>query len=104
MADDISKKIMDVLSDPEMMKKLSNVMGSLGASSDEPKEQNDTPTELTANAQNIISSLNYNDDRRITLLTALKPYLRESRASGIDTAIKILKMTKLTEVFKNIDI
>ena len=104
MADDISKKIMEVLSNPEMMQKIGDVMGSMGISQDKAQEQRDTSSELAVNAQNIISSLNYNDDRRITLLTALKPYLRESRANGIDTAIKILKMTKLTEVFKNIDI
>jgi len=104
MTEDISKKIMDILSNPEMMQKLSDVLGNSGTSEDKSPEQKDTSSALAVNAQNIVSSLNYSDDRRITLLTALKPYLRESRASGVETAIKILKMTKLTEAFKNIDI
>ena len=102
MADDMSGKIMDILSNPEMMKKLNDVMGSLSAPSDN-SGYNDN-NELAANAKNILSTLNHTDDKRITLLNALKPYLRESRASGIDKAIKILKMTKLTEVFKNIEL
>jgi len=104
MPDDISKKISEVLSNPDMMQKLGEVMNSLSASNSNMPKQSEATGEITENAKNIISSLSHTDDRRITLLTALKPYLRESRASGVDTAIKILKMSKLTEVFKNIDI
>ena len=104
MADDMSGKIMDILSNPEMMKKLNDVMGSLGAPSESENYSDNSSNELTASAKNIISTLNHTDDRRITLLNALKPYLRESRASGVDKAIKMLRMTKLTEVFKNIDL
>lgn len=104
MADDMSGKIMDILSNPEMMQKLNDVMSSLGASSENTSYNDNSSNELAANAKNIISTLNHADDRRITLLNALKPYLRDSRANGVDKAIKILKMTKLTEVFKNIEL
>lgn len=99
MADDMSNKIMEILSNPEMMKKINDVMGSLGGSSD--GTEGDASSELAENARNIMSSINHTDDRRITLLNAIKPYLRESRASGVDKAIKMLRITKLTEIFKN---
>ena len=103
MADDMSGKIMDILSNPDMMQKLNDVIGSLGSSENAVYNSNSS-TDLTENAKNILSTLNNSDDRRITLLNALKPYLRDSRANGVDKAIKILKMTKLTEVFKNIEL
>ena len=41
------------------------------------------------------------DDRRINLLTALKPYLSSSRSANVDKAIRLLRLTKLTETFRN---
>lgn len=100
MADDMSSKVMEILSNPEMMQKLNSVIGSLGAGSDAPQSQSDT-SNIEASAKSIMSSINRSDDRRITLLNALRPYLRESRASEVDKAIKMLRLTKLTEIFKN---
>lgn len=130
MADDMTGKIMEILSNPEMMKKISDVMGSLGgggaqnAQTPSPSQSTDSngggtgdlsssmnalfgadsakeTSELAANAKKMINTLNHTDDRRINLLNAIKPYMRESRASGVDKAVRLLRLTKLTEIFRN---
>ena len=103
MSDDIGKKISEVLSNPEMMQKLNEVMSSLSIPDIKDNSISEDSNYIATNAQSFLSSINNADDKRITLLSALKPYLRESRANGVDTAIKILKMSKLTEIFKNIE-
>lgn len=99
MADDMSGKIMDMLSNPEMMKRLNDVIGTLGAT--QSSNDSDSSDAIAANAKSIINSINHTDDHRIALLNALKPYLRDSRAAGVDKAIKMLRLTKLTEIFRN---
>lgn len=126
---DISNLISGMLSNPDALKNLMNTMaGSMQNSSQSPDSsyQSDGGTaaqapssytaasespfslpdisdgnNLEASVQSMLSALNRTDDRRITLLTALKPYMSSSRASGVDRAIKILKLSKLTEVLRN---
>lgn len=57
--------------------------------------------DLESSVKSMMNVLNQSDDRRITLLNALKPYLSPARAGGIDRAIRILKLTKLSEVLRN---
>ena len=51
--------------------------------------------------RNMISAINNTDDRRITLLTALKPYLSSTRAVEADKAIKLLRLTKISQFLRN---
>jgi hypothetical protein len=39
-------------------------------------------------------------DDRCTLLTALKPYLREGRRGRVDEAIRLLQLWRLAELFR----
>ena len=48
-----------------------------------------------------MSALNNTDDRRITLLNALRPYLSPQRAGGVDRAIRLLKLSKLSQFIRN---
>lgn len=43
---------------------------------------------------------NSNNDSRSNLLMSLKPYMRSSRQSSIDTAIRLLNISKLSGLFK----
>ncbi len=95
MNDDISKLLGNMLSNPDALK---NLLGSQSTHEEGPPP----PTgELESSVKSMMSVLGRADDRRITLLNALKPYMSPGRADGIDRAIRILKLTKLTEVLKN---
>ncbi|WP_094551012.1 hypothetical protein [Petroclostridium xylanilyticum] len=43
------------------------------------------------------------DDPRINLLLALKPYLNPKRKAKLDTAVKVVNLTRLSSVFNEID-
>lgn len=104
MADDISEKLQALLSNPEAMNMFSSLLGSKADNSDigDDSESSVQSDELLTNIQNAVSKVNSGSDKRINLLNALKPYMRESRASGIDKAVKMLKLTQLTSIFKNL--
>lgn len=105
MADDISNKLKTLLENPEMMNLIGNLASGLnvGDASNENSENADLPVEDTANTiKTALQGISTAGDNRITLLSALKPYMRESRTKHIDTAIKVLKMSKLSSVFKDL--
>jgi hypothetical protein len=43
------------------------------------------------------------DDPRINLLLALKPYLNTKRQNKLDTAIKVVHLSKLTTIMSEFD-
>jgi len=93
MNDDITKLISGMLQKPDAIK---NLLGSASDNKPSPP-QNDAEISM----QNVMSMLNRTDDRRITLLNAIKPYMSPTRADGIDRAIRILKLTKLSGMLRN---
>ena len=95
--DDISRLISNLVQNPDALK------GLLGSSGTGGEVQETAPAKDSADAgmQSIMSALSRTDDRRISLLNALRPYLSPQRAGGIDRAIKILQLTKLTEMMRN---
>lgn len=96
MADDFSEKLNSILSNPELMKTISSMAENFA-----PQKQNPASDILADNADKIagISGiLNSDDDNRIRLLNALRPYMNQSRSANMDAAIKILKLTKLTSL------
>ena len=103
VADDFQDKLNRVLSNPELMKTIASLAGNMGNSYQTPVsnenvdlQQNfqdrETPSELV----NIMNNLGDGNDSRINLLYALKPYMSSGRASHMDMAIKLLRLTKLT--------
>ncbi|MBQ8525481.1 MAG: hypothetical protein IJ460_02010 [Clostridia bacterium] len=105
MADELQDKLNSILSDPEMLKNISSLAKSLGGQSTVPSRREDNfseEAELISNMQSLMSSADMSSDSRINLLNALRPYMRPERAQHMDTAVKILKLTKLTSVLKDI--
>ena len=91
MSDDITNLLRGLLSNPEGIK---NLMNGLTRGNESPA--GDPP--------NVPLSLNpggFTDDKRISLLRALKPYLRSSRATSVDKAIQFIQLAKLTENLRN---
>ena len=97
MADDFQEKINSVLSDPDMMKNISSLAKSLGVSEADGLAKGDND-DFSVNIQNILSGVDMNSDSRINLLNALRPYMKQSRSKYVDTAIRILKLTKISSV------
>lgn len=50
--------------------------------------------------KSIIDDMSNTNDPRSNLLMSLKPYMRGTRRRGIDNAVKIMSLTKLTGFFK----
>ena len=98
MNDDIVKMLGGMLQNPDALKSLAGALGGNEKSEPEQPPQDDS---LETGIKNMMSVLNQTDDRRITLLNALRPYLSPQRASGVDRAIKILKLTKLSQIMRN---
>ena len=95
--------------------KIQNVLSSL--SSEAPKENlpavseppvNTAPSvsdngglEYVMRIKGIIDELGHqNNDSRSNLLLSLKPFMRGSRQQSIDSAVRLLNLTKLTSLFK----
>ena len=51
--------------------------------------------------KSIVEALNKKDDPRSNLLYSLKPYLRESKQKKLDQYVNLLKITKVSNLFKN---
>lgn len=49
----------------------------------------------------LLDEMSHTNDARSNLLLSLKPYMRESRKQGIDNALKLLSLTKVSALFKN---
>jgi len=101
MADEIGDKIKSLLSNPEAMNMLSSLMGN-NASLDADENYDGQEDEFVTNVKNVLSRVNNGSDKRINLLNALKPYMRQSRSSNIDKAIKMLKISQMTSLFKDL--
>ncbi len=100
MSEDIFEKLKQVMSNPGAMDTVSSLLNQNSGQDNTPNGKNDDNFESTI--KNAVSSLNYSGDNRINLLSALKPYMRQSRADNIDKAIKMLKLTKLSSIFKDL--
>jgi len=51
--------------------------------------------------RNVIDEMeNVGDDNRSRLLMSLKPYMRNNRQQSIDSAIRLLNLTKISGLFK----
>lgn len=52
-------------------------------------------------AQKLMSRIQASgDDSRTKLLMSLKPYMNDSRQSTIDSAIKLLQLSEMSDLFK----
>lgn len=111
MAEDLSAKISQILSDPESMKEISQLASMLGE--DQPsvhKEEKKSPDiSSLLGAENMgtllkiapmLGSLSREDDTT-RLLKAIRPFLSEERRHKLDEAEKMLKMMKLLPMLKD---
>lgn len=80
--------------------KIKNVMSSLNSGGGAADAGGDS-LEYINQMKDIISRLgNAHDDPRSNLLMSLKPYMRSNRQRSIDSAVRMLNMTKLVRLFR----
>lgn len=117
--DDFSEKLNSLLGSEEGMKKIQEIAGALGGGAlgnllggekqtGEQNEKNNSSTdvlpsmldtETISKISAALGSINKNDDERVLLLNALKPYIGKKRAPHVDTAIKLLTLSKFKDLF-----
>ncbi len=95
MANDMTGKIKEILNNPEMMNMLSSLIGS-------EDENTQSHSDISSDISSVLSGLSLDNDKRINLLNALKPYMKGNKSSNIDKAIKMIKLTKLSSIIKDL--
>lgn len=56
--------------------------------------------EYISRIKGIIDEMGHSNDKRSNLLLSLKPYMRSNRAKSIDNAVRILNLSKFSQLFK----
>ena len=109
----IADKLKAMLDDPATLNTLSAILGSMQQSSSPVEdvsadlaESESAPdkavpqTEAISRIKQMLEQTNVSDDPRITLLNSLKPYMRKSRLTKMEQAIRIIQISKMATLFK----
>lgn len=104
--DDLSKKLSEILNDPDSMNRVREMAESILSEKPEPEPPKNDFSALAdigeiSQIMGLVSRLqSQNDDPRAALLSALKPHLSEAKREKVDTAIKILRLLDLLPLIK----
>ena len=99
---------------PEMIGNLANMLKSSSENTSSPdfedtsnnqsssnQSSNNIDFETILKIKSIMETLNKKDDTRSKLLYSLKPYLRETKQKKLDQYVNLLKITEVSNLFKN---
>ncbi len=110
MEDNIADKLKAMLDDPNTLSTLSALMSSMQSRGAEPADDNSgesvpvqasvSQAEAMAKIQQAMGQLSSNNDPRINLLNSLKPYMRQTRLTKMDQAIRLIQISKMANLFK----
>ena len=119
---DLEEKLEGILSNPKAMEQIMSLAQSLGKSSAQSHPHISTPApdpepagsptnasaggnlldalsqvdpRLISGAVQLMSQYHSNDDNRVALLSALRPFVKEKRYAKLDKAIQIAKLSRL---------
>ncbi len=104
--DDLTKRLSEILNDPQSMNRVKEMAQSILNNEPEPEpEANDLSGLLDSGellkVMGLVSKLqSQSDDPKSSLLLALKPHLSEAKREKVDTAIKILRLLDLLPLIK----
>ena len=102
----------EILATPEGEAQVQNLMGMLGQSADEgdassPQETASSPLGDVENIMKIKSLMESmkvsQNEPQSDFLQALKPFLKKERRDKIDQASKLLSISKVLKMFKNLN-
>ncbi|MBQ9976947.1 MAG: hypothetical protein IJP16_10590 [Clostridia bacterium] len=110
METELESKISDILSSPEDLQKIMSIVGSLGLGKKEDieaevieKESHDATesTEKLGNMSELEKLFSQGKQQRLSLLTALKPYLKDSKRDKLETVMRLLNAAEILFSAKN---
>lgn len=99
MADDIADKLKAFL-DEGGADKISELLGT--------KKNHEKPSDGGFDVESIMKiksaydRVNSKPDPRVSLLNSLRPYMNETRAAQLDGIVRLLSLTKVSDLFKEI--
>lgn len=102
--DALMDKIKTLLDNPEASKLLSGMLENTGNTENETVSEPPKNTETVNRIQSALGEISGGSDPRINLLSALKPYMNSTRSEYVDRAIKIMRVAKMTSIFKDLDL
>ena len=124
MSDDINKKIKqitDILGQeniPDNFKGLLNMLSSQSESEESPQKPVDSPlvrdekpqrneleenVEMVRRIKKIMDHVNTNNDPRVNLLNAVRPFLNNTRQKKVNNCIKLLQMASISRILDDSD-
>ena len=96
----LSDAIESILSDPKMKDLMQSLSGSPNQES-ENKEGQMPDVGKIMKLKSMYDSAMSSNDPRVTLLSALRPYLSDSRVKNLDVCIKFLRFYKIAGMLKD---
>ena len=99
----LSDAIESILSDPKMKDLMQSLSGSPNQES-ENKEGQMPDVGKIMKLKSMYDSAMSSNDPRVTLLSALRPYLSDSRVKNLDVCIKFLRFYMIAGMLKDSDI
>ncbi len=96
----------DILNSPDAAENISAMLSGFGLPGADQKSQNDLPIspQMLAKVMEAYKSIGKADDRRVTLLRAVRPFMRETRKGEVDMAIRLLTILRLMPLLKDFQI
>ncbi|MDQ2084957.1 hypothetical protein RBH29_00710 [Herbivorax sp. ANBcel31] len=88
---------------PEDIQKEAPVQNNTSSKKDTPKEDFYKNAELMRKIKNVMNDANTLEDPRINLLTAIKPFLNNSRQKKVGDCIKLFQMVHVTDMMNDIE-
>lgn len=120
MSDDLDKTIkqaLDMLSKPENLKGMLDLLGNSMGSQVSSQSQGDTSSEkndgspsigdlgnsveLLRKAQEVMGALNSSKDPRVNLLTAVTPFLNSRRQRAVSDCVQFLRISQVLPILFN---
>lgn len=112
---DFEDKLESILGNPQAMEQIMSLAQSLGGSSHSAESSHSEPVSapksapglldglglgeidprIITGAMQLLSQYRNNDDDRVALLNALRPFLKEQRYAKLDKAIQIARLSRL---------
>lgn len=97
-----------IISSPESMEKVMEIAKLFGGEGEKPPQTEQKPPsfegavpnispELLSKIMALLNEYNAEDDRRIHLLGAIRPYVKDSDSFHIDRAIRIVKLSRVAK-------
>ncbi len=109
MENSAENMIQNILGNPQAMEKIMGMVQSLQTK--EPVQNEDAKLpfdfsnpETLSKISKMMQLMNSDDDPRINLLSAIKPFLSPRRIKGADQAMQLLKLSKISGLFEEFNI